>query len=77
VQENNRVEDRKPAVVAYRNPGVALPMADALTELLRSGARELFQQAVEAEVAEFRARHQELKDEQQQHSINITLRVAT
>lgn len=50
-------------VVEYRNPGVALPVADVLTELLRSGARELLQQAVEAEVAEFVERHRELKDE--------------
>ena len=50
-------------VVEYRNPGVALPMADVLTEVLRSGARELLQQAVEAEVAEFVERHRELKDE--------------
>src|SRR6266436_6438894 len=41
VKEDNLVE--------YRNPGVALPVADALTEMLRSGARELLQQAVEAE----------------------------
>ncbi len=50
-------------VVEYRNPGIALPVADALTEVLRSGARELLQQAVEAEVAEFVAQHRELKDE--------------
>jgi putative transposase len=50
-------------VVGYRNPGMALPVADVLTELLRNGARELLQQAVEAEVAEFVERHRELKDE--------------
>jgi putative transposase len=50
-------------VVGYRNPGVAVPVADALTEMLRSGARELLQQAVEAEVAEFVEQHRELKDE--------------
>lgn len=50
-------------VVGYRNPGVALPVADVLTEVLRSGARELLQQAVEAEVAEFVERHRELKDQ--------------
>jgi len=33
------------------------------TEVLRQGARELLQQAVEAEVAEFVKRHRELKDE--------------
>jgi len=54
---------KKDILVEYRNPGVALPVADALTEVLRSGARELLQQAVEAEVGEFMARHRELKDE--------------
>jgi hypothetical protein len=38
-------------------------VADVLTEWLRSGARELLQQAVEAELAEFVERHRELKDE--------------
>src|SRR6266436_6337413 len=61
VKEDNLVE--------YRNPGVALPVADALTEMLRSGARELLQQAVEAEVAEFVARHQELKDERERQRV--------
>jgi transposase-like protein len=39
-------------------------VADALTEVLRRGARELLQQAVEAEVAEAIAQFAELKDEQ-------------
>ena len=50
-------------VVDYRNPGVPLPVADALTEVLRRGARELLQQAVEAEVAEAIAQFATLKDE--------------
>ncbi len=50
-------------VVAYRNPGMSLPVTDALTEVLRAGARELLQEAVKAEVAEFMAAHQGLKDE--------------
>ena len=50
-------------VVDYRNPGVPLPVADALTEVLRRGARELLQQAVEAEVAEAIAQFAALKDE--------------
>ena len=58
VQEDNAVAKRKPGVVEYRNPGVALAVADPLTEVLRSGARELLQQAIEAEVAEFTAQHQ-------------------
>ena len=51
-------------VVDYRNPGVPLPVADALTEVLRRGAKELLQQAVEAEVAEAIAQFAALKDEQ-------------
>ena len=51
-------------VVDYRNPGVPLPVADALTEVLRRGARELLQQAVEAEVAEVIGQFAELKDAQ-------------
>jgi transposase-like protein len=61
VQEDN--------LVAYRNPGIALPVADALTAVLRSGARELLQQAVETEVAEFLAQHRELKDEQERQRV--------
>jgi putative transposase len=51
-------------LVGYRNPGVPLPVADALTEVLRRGARKLLKQAVEAEVAEVLTRFAELKDEQ-------------
>ena len=51
-------------VVDYRNPGVPLPVADALTEVLRRGAKELLQQAVEVEVAEALAQYAILKDEQ-------------
>jgi putative transposase len=50
-------------VVDYRNPGVPLPVADALTEVLRRGAGELLQQAVEAEVAELIAHFKALQDE--------------
>lgn len=51
-------------VVEYRNPGVPLSVDDALTEVLRRGAKELLQQAVEVEVAEVIAQFAELKDEQ-------------
>jgi putative transposase len=54
---------REDNLVEYRNPGVALPVADALTEVLRRGAGALLQEAVEAEVAEVIARYQSLKDE--------------
>lgn len=69
MKEDNAGNKRNPAVVEYRNPGVALPVADALTEVLRSGARELLQQAVEAEVAEFVAQHRELKDERERQRV--------
>ena len=49
-------------VVEYRNPGIALPVADALTAVLRQGAQELLLQAIETEVSEFLASHRELKD---------------
>jgi transposase-like protein len=54
VQEDNLVE--------YRNPGIALPVADALTAVLRQGAQELLLQAIKTEVNEFLASHRELKD---------------
>jgi putative transposase len=50
-------------LVDYRNPGMSLPVVDALTEVLRRGAGTLLQEAVEAEVAEVIARYQALKDE--------------
>ena len=49
--------------MTYRNPGIALPVADALTEVLRRGASSLLQEAIEVEVAEVIARYQSLKDE--------------
>ena len=47
-------------VVKLAQPGV---FTDSLTEILRSGARALLTQAVEAEVAEFLAKHADLKTE--------------
>ena len=61
MQEDNLVD--------YRNPGMPMPVADSLTEVLRRGAGELLQQAVEAEVAEVIARFQELKDERGRHRV--------
>ena len=45
-------------VVKLLQPG---SFADPLTEVLRNGARALLAQAVEAEVAEFLAKHVDLK----------------
>jgi putative transposase len=44
-------------------------VADAVTEVLRNGTRELLQQAVETEVAEFVRRHRELKDEHERQRV--------
>ena len=54
---------KEDSLIDYRNPGIALPVADALTEVLRRGAGTLLQEAVEAEVAELIARYQALRDE--------------
>jgi putative transposase len=47
-------------VIKLAQPGA---FTDSLTEILRSGARALLTQAVEAEVAEFLAKHTDLKTE--------------
>ena len=47
-------------VIKLAQPGA---FTDSLTEILRSGARALLTQAVEAEVAEFLAKHADLKTE--------------
>ena len=51
------------SLIDYRNPGIALPVTDALTEVLRRGAGALLQEAVEAEVAAVIGRYQALKAE--------------
>jgi transposase-like protein len=54
---------KEDSLIDYRNPGIALPVADALTEVLRRGAGTLLQEAVEAEVAEVIDRYRALQDE--------------
>jgi putative transposase len=49
-------------VFGLKNPGVANEVRDALTEVLREGARTLLAQAIEAEVTEFLMRHGEQRD---------------
>ena len=53
-------------VIKLAQPGA---FTDSLTEILRSGARALLTQAVEAEVAEFLAKHTDLKTETGQQRI--------
>ena len=43
-------------------PGIPVPASDALTDVLREGARRMLREAVEAEVQEFLTRHAPLKD---------------
>ena len=49
-------------VFALKNPAVANEVRDALTEVLQEGARSLLAQAIDAEVAEFLARHGDTRD---------------
>ena len=49
-------------VFALKNPAVPNEVRDALTEVLREGARTLLAQAIEVEVAEFLTRHGEQRD---------------
>ena len=44
-------------VFVLKNPAVPNAVLDALTEVLREGARTLLAQAIEAEVAEFNCPH--------------------
>ncbi len=53
-------------VIELTQPGA---FTDSLTEILRSGARALLTQAVEAEVAEFLAKHTDLKTETGQQRV--------
>jgi putative transposase len=51
-------------VIGLKSPGVPSAVSDALTDLLRDGARQMLAVAVEAEVQEFLARHHALRDDQ-------------
>ena len=53
-------------VIKLAQPGA---FTDSLTEILRSGARALLTQAVEAEVAEFLAKHADLRTERGQQRV--------
>ena len=51
------------SVFTLKNPSIANEVRDALTEVLREGARTLLAQAIEAEVAEFLERHRDKQTE--------------
>lgn len=69
MKKDSSLEKKNPTIIEYRNPGIAVPVRDVLTEVLRSGAQELLQHAVEAEVAAFVERHRELKDERDRQRV--------
>ncbi len=52
----------KDNVIELKNPAVANEVRDALTEVLRDGARRLLAEAVEAEVDEFLQQHRYKRD---------------
>jgi transposase-like protein len=45
----------KDNVISMQNPGLALPVLDTLTEILREGAQRMLAKAIEAEVSQFLA----------------------
>ena len=49
-------------VSEFKHPGIPVPASDALTDVLREGARRMLREAVEAEVQEFLTCHASLKD---------------
>lgn len=53
----------KNKVVEFKTPESSESFSDALSELLRQGARQIIAQAVEAELNEFLEQYQEVKDE--------------
>jgi transposase-like protein len=51
-------------LMAFQSSEPSAPFSDALTELVRQGARQIIAQAVEAELQGFLAQYQSLKDDQ-------------
>ncbi len=56
-------------VIAFQPPEALASFSDALSELVRQGARQIIAQAVEAELKEFLAQYQSLKDDQGRQAI--------
>ncbi|WP_088889913.1 IS256 family transposase [Leptolyngbya ohadii] len=54
----------KDNLIAFQAGESSTTFQDALTELVRKGARQIIVEAVEAELSEFLAQYQDLKDEQ-------------
>ena len=56
-------------LIQFKTPAVGESFNDALTALVRQGARQIIAQAVEAELAEFLAAYQGQKDEQGRQAV--------
>jgi putative transposase len=56
-------------LIAFQAPESSESFNDALTQLVRQGARQIIAQAVEAELKEFLAQYQSLKDDQGRQAI--------
>ncbi len=59
----------KDDLIAFQAGESSAPFRDALTELVRKGARQIIVEAVEAELQEFLAQYQDLKDEQGRRAV--------
>lgn len=56
-------------LIEFKTPETNESFSDALTELVRQGARQIIAQAVEAELATFMQQYQTLKDEQGRQAV--------
>jgi putative transposase len=56
-------------LIAFQPPGSSTSFNDALSELVRRGARQIIAQAVEAELQEFLGHYQDLKDAQGRQAV--------
>lgn len=56
-------------LIAFQPPEPSASFNDALSELVRQGARQIIAQAVEAELQEFLAQYQSLKDDQGRQAV--------
>ncbi len=56
-------------LVEFKTPETEETFSDALSELLRQGARQIIAQAVEAELSEFLGQYRGLKDERGRQAV--------
>jgi putative transposase len=56
-------------LIEFKTPETSESFSDALTELVRQGAKQIIAQAVEAEISEFLKQYQPLQDEQGRQAV--------